>query len=459
VEELKFIIHLRGKQAVDAIYGFKGSLQSAIKTTGKYPDASLSMNKKERTIEVENVDGSYLEKALPKIRFSKESFKRVDFDIEEVLEAPKDVQLEGSAEKKYTHWVETTQKRFQKEKRRFRHQIEKLEEENKKLSKEKETLAELRQEDRKNYAELQKSHEAVSKMVDALAEGKVRDPADACTDWVGDWMVTAQKIESQIAGSVGDVEPHEIDSLLSKTEKTVLKAASRRLKVDLVDVKDLSSMAGGLKWEDTDDYRRNIDGYTKAMDEVKFLENVNAGKVDVPDTVVDILMKEINEDENNDIIIKFDTAKEDFRIRTEKAETASSFLEEIERVEKVKELVRQFKKLKSLPVAIKCDQDGKKWTCEVLYPYGEVDGFLERIVDDIVFNTLRKQCSKVPARKRGESVCVMWAPVPGKYGSWKDVSRFQEKVQGDITERLKKSVLSGLKVPWTVSKVMNQRNP
>ncbi|TET89629.1 MAG: hypothetical protein E3J35_09475 [Methanomassiliicoccales archaeon] len=455
---MKFEVHLNGKDAIDSVHGFKGALQSAIRHSRKYPNARLTANKQRRTIKVQNVDREFIEENLRKIQSTKVAFKGVGFDIDEIHEREKEPKPDESTEKKYRHWMETTQKEFQKKERRTRQLIERLEEEIKKLTREKETLANLRREDERKYSDLQKSYEAVSKMVDELAEGKVRDPSKACSDWVGDWMVTAQKIENRIEESVGDVEPHELVDLLSMSEESILKEASRKLGLESANVEDISSLAGGIRWEETEHHKKNIDSYNKALEEMEFLEDVNSGKIKAPPTVVDILMKEIDEGRNQNIITKFETEREKFKVRTEKAETASYYLEEMARVEKVKELVLEFRELKSLPIAVVCNPKGRKWSCEVLFPYGEEEGFLEKILDDIAFNTLRKHCQKMPGRERSESMCAIKAPVPGKYKSWKDVSRFQEKVQGTIVDRLKGSVIGGLRVPWTVSKVMSQRN-
>ncbi|MFQ6060446.1 MAG: hypothetical protein ACE5KV_03995, partial [Thermoplasmata archaeon] len=409
------------------------------------------------TIEVENVDRGFLEDAVRKAISSKTVFKRLDYEIEEILEVVDEFPQKESDEEKFKHWVEVAQKQWDKKKGRFMQQIKRLEEEKRKLQEEKEALAELRRQDEKRYAELQRSHEAVSKMLDTLAKGRVRDPSQACSDWVGDWMVTARRVESQLADSVGDMLPHEVSDLLSRTEESILKKASRELALESGGVEELSALADGTTWEETEQYKKMIDGYNTALEEMKYLEEIRSGRVEVPPTVVDIVTKEIAEEEKRRVIAEFESARERFSVQSEKAERASSYLRELERVGKLRELVPQFRKFKSLPLAIICGNKGRKWFCDVLFPYGEEEGFVETVMDDIAFNTLRRHCQKVPERERTESVCICKAPVPGKYRSWKDVSRFQEKVQGTLMDGLKRSVLSDLGISWVISKVMNQR--
>ena len=102
------------------------------------------------------------------------------------------------------------------------------------------------------------------------------------------------------------------------------------------------------------------------------------------------------------------------------------------------------------------NNEGKKWFCEVVYPSGEEEGLVQKVMDDIVYNTMRMHCQSLQEKEREESAYVIRGKVPGKYGSWKGVSRFQEKVQGDLMKRLESSVIGKMKVPWTVSKIMRQ---
>ena len=336
---MKFEVHLNGKDAIDSVHGFKGALQSAIRHSGKYPNARLTANKQGRTIKVQNVDRGFIEENLRKIQSTKVAFKGVDFDIEVIHEREKEPKPDKSAEKKFAHWIENTQREFQKKEKRFRQEIERLEKEKKQLVKERDALVTLRHEDEKKYSDLQRSHEAVSKMVDSLAEGRVRSPSQACCDWVGDWIVTGQDLENRIEESVGDVEPYELDDLVSKTKGSVLKNASKELGLELASIEDLSSLAGGKKWEETDFYERYTDDYDNAMEEMNFLDEVNSGEIKLPSSVADVLAEKIDEEKNRETMASYLAAKEDFEEKSEKAETASSYLEEIQKVENAKALL------------------------------------------------------------------------------------------------------------------------
>jgi hypothetical protein len=455
---MRFEVHLNGKNAIDSVHGFKGALQSAIRRSGNYPNARLTANKQGRTIKVQNVDRGFIEENLRKIQSTKVAFKGVDFDIEEIHEREKEPKPDKSAEKKFAHWIENTQREFQKKEKRFRQDIERLEKEKKQLAKERDALVTLRHEDEKKYSDLQRSHETVSRMVDSLAEGRVRSPSQACCDWVGDWMVTGQDLENRIEESVGDVEPYELEDLMSRPKASVLEKASRELGLELASVEDLASLTGGKKWEETDFYERYQENYARALEEMDFLEDVDSGEIKLPSSVADELTDRIDEDKNRKAIASYLARRGEFEEKSEKAEMAALYLEEIQNVENVKALAMETKDLKSLPVAIVVSNEGKKWFCEVVYPSGEEEGLVQKVLDEMVYNTMRKHCQSLEEKEREESAYIIRGKVPGKHGSWKEVSRFQEKVQGDLMKRLENSIIGKMKVPWTVSKIMRLNN-
>lgn len=457
VDPMKFVVRLSGRNAVEMILGFKGSVQSIIRRSGKYPNARLNAHKKERTIEIAGVDGRFLKETFEKVKFSKTGFKRLDYEIEKVEETPVEVTPEKYAEERYKHWVESTQKEWKKKEKRFRIQIVELSDDKKAAEEEKETLAGLLKEEQKRYKDLHKSLEKITKKIDKLERDKVKDLTIACHGWVGSWMVDALKLESSILDSMGDIS-HETLAGLAITERNALiKEACKELKLKPASMKTLQSLADETPWRKTKEYQRLKSNYDIAIEEKEYVNSIKTGKTKVPQTVIDVVLKEIDEDRNTKTIEEFETKKEKFQARSKRRGKAASFLQEIELVSRVDGLMSELSDLKNLPIALTCLPMDEEWVCRVMIPHGNEGGFVETAINQIVARTLKRHCHTDPEMHREDSVCIYAATVPGKYKSFKEVSRLQERVFVSLGEEMFESVFTPLGVPWKIAKVMEDR--
>ncbi|MCJ2557212.1 MAG: hypothetical protein LN415_08940 [Candidatus Thermoplasmatota archaeon] len=452
---MKYIVQMKGDDVVDVILSIKGAVQSYVRY-GKFKSASFKANKREGTIAAEGVDKRTLEAALDKA-MSNIPGKKLMYEIEEVPPeaSPKKSPEAPDAEETYQRWVEQTQRKWDQKKHAYDKEIEKLHEQMRKLREEKRSLVTLRKEDERRHADLQKSYDSVSKVVEGLVEERVPDPLTACAQWVGDWSMTGFKLEAHLREAVGDLPPDEIADLLETSVEEILKEAAKE--IDGVEsLEDLTSIADVVQWEKTADHKRMHADFERASQEMEFFENVESGAVDVPPTIREGLLTSIGVAENEAVINSYEAAKARYESRTEKADLASTYASRARSVRRLKEL-RGSVEARSLPVAIVCREQDDKWVCETYYPSSESEGVIDSALEDVVSKAMRKYCSGVPEDETRENVKVSRASVPGKHRSWKDVSRFQEKLHGHVVERLQGSVLGSLGIPVSVSKIMNQR--
>jgi len=182
VEDVKYIVQMKGDDVVDVILSIKGAVQSYVRY-GKFKSASFKANKREGTIAADGVDKRTLEAALDKA-MSNIPGKKLMYEIEEV---PPEASPEApDVEESFQRWVEQAQRKWDQKKHAYDKEIEKLHDQMRKLREEKLSLVTLRKEDERRHSDLQKSYDSVSKVVESLAEERIPDPLTACAQWVGD---------------------------------------------------------------------------------------------------------------------------------------------------------------------------------------------------------------------------------------------------------------------------------
>jgi hypothetical protein len=452
VEEMKHLVQMKGDDIVDVILSIKGAVQSYVRY-GKFKGASFKANKREGTITAKGVDRSTLEAALDKA-ISNIPGKKLMYEIEEVLPAKTSTDTKD-ADETMRIWIEQAQKKWDQKRRAYDREIENLHEQMRKIREEKQSLVKLRKEDARRMADLEKSYDSVSKVVEGLAEERIPDPLTACAQWVGDWSMTGFKLEARLRDAVGDLPQDEISGLLETSVDDILKQAGKE--IDGVEsLEDLTGIADVVPWEETEDNKRMRADFERASKEMEFFENVESGAVDVPDSIREGLLLNIDVAVNEAVINSYESAKSRYESRTEKADLASTYASRARSVTRLNKL-RGSMDMRSLPVAIVCREEGEKWVCETYYPSAESDGLIDSALENVVRKAMRKHCTGKLADETRENVKVCRGNVSGKHKSWKDVSRFQEKLHGDVVERLQESVLGSLGMPVSVSKVMSQR--
>lgn len=413
------------------------------------------MRKREKTIEVENVDRETLEEALQKTMASLKGAKRLDYELVSLeAEAPS---APSDDEDRFRHWIEAAQKKWEQKEQGYQVENEKLNRKISKLKQEKKGLVELRRQAEKQLAELQRSYNSVSKMVDELAKERIQNPLDACSQWVGDWTITAHKVEASLRKAIGDVPPDEVEEILESNEEEIIREAAEALRDNSVKtVDDLKQVADVVPWEETTQHKRMARDYETAREELDYFESVRSGDARIPESIKELVLQKIDVSRNEEIVEEYESAKAIYESKTERADVASSYLSSLEHHQKIREFIESQLPTKSLPIAVVCRKDQQKWVCEVFFPSGESEGIVEYTLDSIIWKVVRNRCTRVSKDKRGGNVNIYSGAVPGKYKSWKEVSRFQERVHGDIVDGLKDSVLASIGIPCEVSKIMNQ---
>lgn len=455
---MKYIVQLKGDDVVDVILSIKGAVQSYVRY-GKFKSASFKANKREGTIAAEGVDRGTLEAALDKA-MSNIPGKKLMYEIEEVPpEKPPEKPPEGpDAEEAFRRWVEQAQRKWDQKKHAYDREIEKLHEQMRKLREEKRSLVTLRKEDERRHLDLQKSYDSVSKVAESLAEERIPDPLTACAQWVGDWSMTGLKLEADIEEACGERAPEDMKDLLGWSVEDILEEAANELGESISSIEDLQNIADVSPWEETTEHKRMQADYQRAVEEMEFLEEVQSGRTKVPPSMKDDVLAKIDKAQNKATINVYEAEKSRYEAHTEKAEMALSYVAKVRDRQKLADVLEGLEGARRLPVAIVCREGDEKWVCETYYPSAESEGLIDTALEGVVRKAMREHCTGPLGDETRENVKVCRASVSGKHRSWKDVSRFQEKLHGDVVEKLQGSVLGSLGIPLTVSKIMSQRS-
>jgi hypothetical protein len=447
-------VRISGKDLESVTGSVKGILQSHIRATRKYDDASFELHRREGRIVVAGVPRTVVEAGLNHARAKLLPERRFSYHIEEETVSP----LRESddphvvAEQMFVQWTETTQKEWEERVGNYEATITRLTATNNKLQREVLNLKELRRQDQEQLVSLKKSYDEISHLLERVSEERSKSPLEMSDLWVEDWAVEAKLLEQKLPGILGDDDSDAGELIrfdLDALRAAVTSAANTPEPMDSLE--EIEKLASGPAWEDTEDYARLHEDYEKARTELEYLESLERGEVSMPESLKEKLLRASDRKASENLVKTYEDVRDDYARRTAQSSRVAELIDRYHRAERLRQLVAD--RSPRIPVVVACQSNDRGWQVEIRFPRSD-GAVLRPTLQKLAEGVLVRRAGRKPEVVEDGSLCRVRARLAGKFKSWKDASRAHESICLQYARDFNDSTLAAIGFQASVVEVM-----
>jgi hypothetical protein len=239
-----------------------------------------------------------------------------------------------------------------------------------------------------------------------------------------------------------------LDSLRSSVEKQV--PAGTTVPNDLPGIEAIAKVG---TWEDTDIYRSSAEDCQRAKNEIRYVEDIKEGKVQVPDSLKDTFIKAVNIERNHRIIAGFEAKETEYHQKNAAATHISVLLQRYMIAEAIRGMRANMSKEKPFPVVLTCHKLGGKWSLELLLPAS--DGVVRDSYAECIKNASEDAGLRNREDKASENLVSKSWLLPGNIQSGKEASKKQDQFAFEFASTFKGCPLQLLGVQMRMTKMMD----
>jgi len=466
-EKEVFVVRLEGKDIKSVSGKVKGRIQDFINHTHRFDGAEFSMHRRDGWIKVSGVSEEILTEALDNAKANLARYDRFDYEIvrEEPVEEEHQTTLAGPATeeelyKRFAIWTEQAQKKWDLAEQGYQKELSRLGAEIQGFDQQKKGLLELTRREKERAEGLQKSYDEIYALYEGLTAERVQPPAEAAMLWVSDWSRVAKKIDEELgrAGFSGrlkevpDLLNFTLDSLRSSVEKQVPPGTT--VPNDLAGIEAIAKVG---TWEDTETYRSLAEDCQRSKNEIRYVEDIKEGKVQVPDSLKDTFIKAVNIERNQRIVAEFEAKEREYHQKNAAATQISALVQRYRIAEAVRGMRANMTREKPFPVVLTCHKFGGKWSIELLLPAS--DGVVRDSYAECVKNASEDAGLRNREDKASENlVSISWL-LPGNIQGWKEASKKHDQFAFEFASTFKGCPLQMLGVQMKMTKMMDVTPP
>jgi len=462
-----FVVRLEGKDIKSVSGKVKGIIQNFIDHTHKFDGAEFSMHRRDGWIRVSGVSEEVLTEALDNAKANLARFDRFDYEI--VREEPAEEELqttvttittEEELNREFAIWTQQAQNKWKLQEEGYQGELARLQAEIQGFDEQKRGLLELIRREKVKTEGLQKDHDDIYALYERLTAERVQPPAEAAKLWVSDWSKVAKKIDEELgrAGFSGRLK--EVPELINFTLDALKSSVEKRMPACTTIPNDLPGIEAIAKvgtWEDTDTYRSLAEDFQRAKNEIRYVEEIKEGKVQVPDSLKDTFIKAVDIERNQRTVAEFEATEREYHQKNAAATQISALLQRYRIAEAVRGMRANMTREKPFPVVLTCHKLGGKWSLELLLPSSE--GVVRDSYAECVKNASEDAGLRNREDKASENlVSISWL-LSGNIQGWKEASKKQEQFAFEFASTFKGCPLQMLGVQMKMTKMMDVTPP
>ena len=462
-----FVVRLEGKDIKSVSGKVKGRIQDFIDHTHRFDGAEFSMHRRDGWIKVSGVSEEVLTEALDNAKANLARFDRFDYEIvrEEPAEEERQttvapITTEEELNRRFAIWTQQAQKKWDLLEQGYQKELSRLQTEIQGFDQQKKGLLELTSREKERAEGVQRSYNEIYALYEKLTAERVQPPAEAAKLWVSDWSRVAKKIDEELgrAGFSGrlkevpDLLNFTLDSLRSSVEKQVPPGTT--VPNDLPGIEAIAKVG---TWEDTPTYRSLTQDYHRAKNEMRYVEDIKEGKVQVPDSLKETFIKAVNTERNHRVVAEFEAKEREYHQKNAAATQISALLQRFRVAEAIRGMRANMTREKQFPVVLTCHKFGGKWSLELLLPAS--DGVVRDSYAECVKNASEDAGLRNREDKASENlVSISWL-LSGNIQGWKEASKKQEQFAFEFASTFKGCPLQMLGVQMKMTKMMDVTPP
>jgi uncharacterized coiled-coil protein SlyX len=396
--EEAFRVRIRSSDLQSVTGSVRGYIQAFIRRLQKYQNAHFEVDRKAGIVEVEGVPREVLQDALDRARGVLTRNKAFTYEIEAVPEGARlgSEKIPESASTGKRMDVDSLVRAHRREldeqaqgyeayTTRLQSDLSKLEKEKASSDEARRSLSEQLKERSEELATSRATCAELQDRVRSLETQVIAEPAIAVGKYVAYWNTDAERISEEVVAvlrSPGFVR--KLGLIAARIDQNLVTEAARILqgtgsKVDSEE--EIRKLAG--QSESTSDLRNlpQRDSYEEAKRELEYLDGIQSGSIQVPPSVKEVVLKNVDPEARRRIITEFENGMNALEARRKIATDLTNLIGEFDAAKSLAKVAASWEAQPPIPIWILQADHG---TYQIVYP-GKLDHpVFEELTDSVL---------------------------------------------------------------------------